>query len=405
MYNNRESHAVFVKGVVMRRIALFVLFLLLLAAAGLPLVVRAQDAPVVRAVLFYSPTCPHCHKVIQEDLPPIVKKYGDQLQILLINVTTEGGQELYQSAAKSVPIPDNMRGVPALVIGKTLLVGDKDIPAQLPGIVEQGLASGGIDWPAIPGLDRVLAEMTAREAAQQTPTVTAESKTATETAATTPNVTPASPAENKSDAGASLNEVDVKAISEMSIAERLGLDPTGSAIAIVTLVAMLAMLLWAVMYWVRSGFSFTSGPSWLNWALPVLAIVGAGVAFYLAFIETTGSEAVCGPVGDCNAVQQSSYAMLFGVLPVGVLGLLGYLVILALWAWQYLSNASLSEKIGWMLPAITFFGVVFSAYLTFLEPFVIGAICMWCMTSAWIMTILLFLTFRWTIPSRKSGSS
>jgi len=389
----------------MRRIALFVLFLLLLAAAGLPLVVRAQDAPVVRAVLFYSPTCPHCHKVIQEDLPPIVKKYGDQLQILLINVTTEGGQELYQSAAKSVPIPDNMRGVPALVIGKTLLVGDKDIPAQLPGIVEQGLASGGIDWPAIPGLDRVLAEMTAREAAQQTPTVTAESKTATETAATTPNVTPASPAENKSDAGASLNEVDVKAISEMSIAERLGLDPTGSAIAIVTLVAMLAMLLWAVMYWVRSGFSFTSGPSWLNWALPVLAIVGAGVAFYLAFIETTGSEAVCGPVGDCNAVQQSSYAMLFGVLPVGVLGLLGYLVILALWAWQYLSNASLSEKIGWMLPAITFFGVVFSAYLTFLEPFVIGAICMWCMTSAWIMTILLFLTFRWTIPSRKSGSS
>ena len=389
----------------MRRIALFVLFLLLLAAAGLPLVVRAQDAPVVRAVLFYSPTCPHCHKVIQEDLPPIVKKYGDQLQILLINVTTEGGQELYQSAAKSVPIPDNMRGVPALVIGKTLLVGDKDIPAQLPGIVEQGLASGGIDWPAIPGLDRVLAEMTAREAAQQTPTVTAESKTATETAATTPNVTPASPAENKSDAGASLNEVDVKAISEMSIAERLGLDPTGSAIAIVTLVAMLAMLLWAVMYWVRSGFSFTSGPSWLNWALPVLAIVGAGVAFYLAFIETTGSEAVCGPVGDCNAVQQSSYAMLFGVLPVGVLGLLGYLVILALWAWQYLSNASLSEKIGWMLPAITFFGVVFSAYLTFLEPFVIGAICMWCMTSAWIMTILLFLTFRWTIPSRKSGLS
>lgn len=382
----------------MRRITLFVLFLLLLAATGLPLIARAQDAPVVRAILFYSPTCPHCHKVIQEDLPPIVKKYGDQLQILLINVTTQGGQELYQSATESVPIPENMRGVPALVVGKTLLVGDKDIPEQLPGIVDQGLVSGGIDWPAIPGLDRVLAEIAAREAAQQTPT-------ATKTAAATPNVTPASPAENKTDTGASLNEVDVKAISEMNIPERLGLDPTGSAIAIATLVVMLGMLLWAVIYWVRSGFNFTPGPAWLNWALPGLALVGAGVAFYLAFIETTGSEAVCGPVGDCNAVQQSSYAMLFGVLPVGVLGLLGYLVILALWAWQYLSNASLSEKIGWMLPAITFFGVAFSAYLTFLEPFVIGAICMWCMTSAWIMTILLFLTFRWTIPPRKSGSS
>ena len=380
----------------MRRIALFALLLLILAAAGMPLVARAQDAPVVRAVLFYSPTCPHCHKVIQEDLPPLVKKYGDQLQILLINVTTQGGQELYQAAAKSVPIPDNKRGVPALVVGNTLLVGDKDIPEQLPGIVDQGLASGGIDWPAIPGLDRVLAEMEARKAAQQTPT-------ATETAA--PSVTPASPAESQPDAGASLNEVDVKAVSEMSLSERLALDPTGSAIALVTLVVMLGMLLWAVIYWVRSGFSFTPGPSWLNWALPLLAIIGAGVAFYLAFIETTGSEAVCGPVGDCNAVQQSAYAMLFGVLPVGVLGLLGYLVILALWAWQYLSNASLGEKIGWMLPAITFFGVAFSAYLTFLEPFVIGAICMWCMTSAWIMTILLFLTFRWTIPPRKSRQS
>ena len=29
----------------------------------------ADDGSVVQAVLFYSPSCGHCHKVIQEDLP------------------------------------------------------------------------------------------------------------------------------------------------------------------------------------------------------------------------------------------------------------------------------------------------------------------------------------------------
>ena len=37
-------------------------------------------------------------------------------------------------------------------------------------------------------------------------------------------------------------------------------------------------------------------------------------------------------------------------------------------------------------------GLAFSIYLTFLEPFVIGASCAWCLTSAVIMTVLLWLT-------------
>jgi uncharacterized membrane protein len=360
---------------------------------ALPFSAFAQDEPVVRAVLFYSPTCPHCHKVIQEDLPPLVEKYGKQLQILLIDVTTEGGRELYLSAVQAVPIPDDMRGVPALVVGETLLVGDKDIPEQLPGIIEQGLASGGIDWPAIPGMDRVLKEAEAQQAAAQTPAAQE-----TPSAGETPQATtaPASPT-----SGASLNPVDVRAVSEMSVSERLALDPVGSAIAIISLIFMVGMLVWAIVYWAKSNLTLTPGPSWINWALPILSIIGMGIAFYLAFVETTGAEAVCGPVGNCNVVQQSDYAVLFGILPVGVAGLIGYIVILGLWAWQRFGPADKIEKTAWMLPFVVFFGVAFSAYLTFLEPFVIGAICMWCMTSAWIMTILLFLTFRWTIPRNR----
>ena len=368
-----------------RTVSLFLLFFLL-GMLLLPFSVAAQDGPVVRAVMFYSPTCPHCHKVLQEDLPPLADKYGQQLQILLIDVTTQGGQELYQAAANSVPIPENKRGVPALVVGNTLLIGDQEIPEKLPGIIEQGLADGGIDWPAIPGLERVIQNIEP----PATPEETSSAPEATTAATTAP--TPAA------DSGVSLNPVDVKSVSEMSLGERLALDPAGSAIALVTLVLMLGMMLWALRTWMRTNLTLTPGPSWLNWLIPLLSLVGMGVAFYLTFVETTGAEAICGPVGDCNAVQQSSYAHLFGVLPVGLLGLLGYVGILGLWAWQRFGPAQKVKATGWMLPAATFFGVAFSAYLTFLEPFVIGAICMWCMTSAWIMLILLFVTFRWAIP-------
>jgi len=40
---------------------------------------QAQTTPVVHAVLFYSPTCPHCHLVINDTLLPLLEKYGDQL--------------------------------------------------------------------------------------------------------------------------------------------------------------------------------------------------------------------------------------------------------------------------------------------------------------------------------------
>ena len=45
--------------------------------------VQAQedpDQPVIRAILFYSPTCSHCENVIQNELPPLIDQYGDQLK-------------------------------------------------------------------------------------------------------------------------------------------------------------------------------------------------------------------------------------------------------------------------------------------------------------------------------------
>lgn len=48
-----------------------------------------KDEAVVQAVMFWMDTCPHCHVVLEEVLPPLQQKYGDQLQIRLIEVKSE----------------------------------------------------------------------------------------------------------------------------------------------------------------------------------------------------------------------------------------------------------------------------------------------------------------------------
>ena len=127
---------------------------------------------------------------------------------------------------------------------------------------------------------------------------------------------------------------------------------------------------------------------WPKWVIPVLSVLGMGVAFYLTYVETSGVEAFCGPVGDCNSVQLSPYATLFGVLPVGILGLIGYALILAGWAFYHFGPKSFRWASAISVWGMAFFGVLFSIYLTFLEPFVIGATCMWCISSAIIMTLV-----------------
>ena len=93
---------------------------------------QAQDA-VVRAVLFYSPTCGHCHQVMTVDLPPLQEKYGDQLMIMTIDSTTPQGQAYYEMAFESLENPPDSRGVPALFIDDRLLIGSLQIPEEFPG--------------------------------------------------------------------------------------------------------------------------------------------------------------------------------------------------------------------------------------------------------------------------------
>ncbi len=128
---------------------------------------------------------------------------------------------------------------------------------------------------------------------------------------------------------------------------------------------------------------------WYKWSILISAIGGLVVAGYLTFIESTGATVACGPSQGCETVQSSRYAILFGILPIGILGLIGYVAILIAWiVWQF-GPVSLKKIASLAIWGMCVFGVLFSTYLTFLEPFVIGATCMWCIASAVFMITLL----------------
>ncbi len=130
---------------------------------------------------------------------------------------------------------------------------------------------------------------------------------------------------------------------------------------------------------------------WYRWSVLISALAGIAVAGYLTLSKYTGVQVSCGPAGGCDTVQNSRYATLFGVLPVAILGLAGYVGILLGWiAWQF-GSGGIQKWAPVAIWAMCLFGALFSIYLTSLEPFVIGATCMWCITSAVLMVVLLLL--------------
>jgi uncharacterized membrane protein len=173
--------------------------------------------------------------------------------------------------------------------------------------------------------------------------------------------------------------------------ERFAADAPANTIAVLVLLGMLAALVWAAILFLRGrGFSIVEGkPAWI---IPAVCLLGLVVAGYLAYVEATDMSAVCGPIGNCNSVQQSPYARLFGVLSIGSLGLIGYLAMGAAWAIARLGRARAAELAVVSLFLMALLGTLFSIYLTFLEPFVIGATCSWCLTSAVLTTALMLLS-------------
>lgn len=356
---------------------LAVLWLLASAAAA-----QEDEGPKVRGVLFFSPTCGHCEYVINTVLPPLFAENGGpaevvydekliesgipfylldngMLQFLLVDVSVEAGALLFVEATDRYSIESD--GVPRMIIDDEVYIGSVDIPEALPGYIAEGVGGDGIAWPSLPGIEEAIVSIAG-------PTET------TTTLGNNPTTTTTS------------GEGGVLPPRDDSVADRFGRDPVGNTLSVVVLVVMLVSFAGVAVRWRRPESGRRPGL-----AILAVAIVGIGVAAYLGYVETSGVEAVCGPVGDCNTVQQSQYARLFGLIPIGVLGLVGYIVVVGAWLIARAEHNPLSDLARVGLFAGTVGGVALSAYLTFLEPFVIGATCAWCLTSAVAITTLMWL--------------
>lgn len=371
----------------------------------------AAQTPVVYGVFFYWPTCPHCQDVINNHWDAIQSEFGDQLQVLFINASTSEGGQMMRDARTALGVQAN--GVPMLMIGSEVLMGSVDIPRLTPTIVRAGLEAGGIGLPAIPGIEAIY-NATVEETSQNHSDTQTNAAFETEQTQTLAERLGADPVAN----GLALVILVLLVLSAVTMLRLFGANPSQNAVRrtrryqhiVLTLIALigLGMALSLLAGWDNNAIVLMlaagEGVIFLiiaviafrrplkqalpRWLVPLVAVGGFAVAAYLSFVELNLTDAVCGVVGNCNAVQQSSYARILNI-PIGLLGMASYVTIVILWLLSRESRFRVGAN--WLVRMLVLLGVLFSIYLTFLEPFVIGATCIWCLTSAVVMLALLWL--------------
>jgi uncharacterized membrane protein len=127
----------------------------------------------------------------------------------------------------------------------------------------------------------------------------------------------------------------------------------------------------------------------LYWATFVLACLGVLDAVYLLIFKLTNNNAMCIGSGGCHDVNFSSYSEISGI-PVSVFGILAFLVIAAVLLLE--PRFKIAEENGPLaIFGISLGGVAFTAYLTWLEIYIIHAICPFCVASAVIIALIFIL--------------
>jgi uncharacterized membrane protein len=138
---------------------------------------------------------------------------------------------------------------------------------------------------------------------------------------------------------------------------------------------------------------------WGVWLLlAVLAASGIGATSYLTYSHYAHQITVCGGVGSCEFVQTSSYSEMAGV-PVALMGLIFFV---ALESVVLLRLVRGPDEAPWAQPAafsLALGGLAFVSYLTYVELFVIDAICIWCVATACITAACFLVTLRGTVST------
>lgn len=141
------------------------------------------------------------------------------------------------------------------------------------------------------------------------------------------------------------------------------------------------------------------------YAVIALAVLGMLATAYLTYQHYKFSgQSFCNINNyvSCDIVNKSKYSEIFGV-PVSILGFVAYSIFFIA-TLGLLKNWSF-EKIGGALTAFTGFSFLFSIYLTYIEFFVLQAICVFCVTQQIIILIIFIILLTLWLKHRKLSRS
>ena len=139
--------------------------------------------------------------------------------------------------------------------------------------------------------------------------------------------------------------------------------------------------------------------------IAALALGGVGLATYLAMYKLGMIGTLACTIGQCETVNLSKWATMLGI-PVAVWGVGFYVALFAVAFAGTTERFVDAEWVSHALLVLTAWGVLFSGWLTYLELFVINAVCMFCVISACLVTVIFLLALlEWKGRPRERAES
>ncbi len=122
---------------------------------GILLILMSACIPkpsVVKAILFYAPSCTHCADVVNNTITSVQSNYDHNLNLVWIDVTGKHGRDLYEKCIAHYNTSPEQITFPIILIGDQILFGSKLIN-NFPSAVQTSIDTGGLDWPKIDGFE------------------------------------------------------------------------------------------------------------------------------------------------------------------------------------------------------------------------------------------------------------